>query len=334
MSYKRLKQSRRSKKSKLSKKQLYGIAVITVIAVSSLAIYAFFTQGSSNEFKAAIVDQLSSRADFQNATFVKTANATLTAAGYAVTYYKGSDVNVNFYRGLPTYGYKIIIFRVHSALRYDAKTGNLTAPLDLFTSEPYSHDYAFEQERGYLDIAMYQLGGDQFFGILNGFVSNAMQGRFQNTTIILMGCNGLDIYNNGTATLFRSLDMLNAFISKGAKVVIGWDTAVDMQRTDSATVRLLQHLLLDDQRVKDAVNSTNKDVGSDSVHGSVLRYFPSMTLGSLVDVGNYTIPIKTKSITTNMNSESTISFGATGVFALPIFLSERPVIGRFRRLIF
>lgn len=330
MSHKRDRKRRQTNALKLSRQQVVAIAIVTIVTVSSLLVYAFLPRGGSNQLKAAIVDQLSSRADFQNATFVKTANATLTAAGYAVTYYKGSDATVNLFRSLPTYGYDLIILRVHSALY-----NGTDAPLDLFTSEVFdSYSYPLDRMKGYLDIAMYQAGApprEQFFGIKPGFVSNAMQGNFQNATIILMGCNGLDIHSNGTGQVFRSLELLNAFVSKGARVLIGWDATVLMNRTDVGTAKLLQHLLVENQTVKNAVNSTNNNVGPDSVYGSALTYFPSRALSSLVDVGNYTIPRAHDSVAaTSVIGNSVAGPLLMNFFALPISLSKKTV----RKLIF
>jgi len=292
---------------KFSRKQLYGIVALALIVVSSLAVYAFLSQPDSG-FKAGIVDQLSSREDFRNATFVKTANATLTAAGYAVTYHKGSEVTVSLYRALPTYGYKIILLRVHSALY-----NGTDAPLDLFTSEPYNvNAYPYEQSKGWLDIAMYQEGSDQYFGILHGFVSQWMQGSFRDAVIILMGCNGLDRYA-------RSRAMLQALVEgKGAKLVIGWDEAVNVQHTDKATARLLHHLLVENRTVKEAVNATMNEVGPDPQFKSKLKYYPDTT-----EIANYKIPLEPPQSAAVGLSGGYASLTITGVFALHLFASLR-----------
>jgi len=307
---------KRSRTLKFSRKQLYTIVALTLIVVSSLAVYAFFNQ-SQNQFKAAIVDQLSSRQEFENMTFVKTANETLTAAGYTVTYYKGSDVTVDFYRTLPSHGYKILILRVHSALRQS--NGELTAPLSFFTSEPYSVDkYQYDQmQPNRLDIAMYHEGGEQYFGILYGFVAHSMQGRFQDTVIIMMGCNGLDRYA-------RSQTMVQTLIGKGAKVYIGWDEAINVQHTDSATARLLHNLLVENRTIKDAVNKTMQEVGPDPYFESKLKYYPSKDFFfSTVDIGNYTIPrgpVQSDEVT-----GAYPMFKATQFFVLLSFLSSKQI---------
>lgn len=306
MSIKPRKYAKRSRK--LSRKQLYGIAAAALIVVSLLAVYAFHNQ-PNNEFKAAIIDQLSSLEKFRNATFVETASNTLTTAGYQVTYYKGSGVTVDFYRALPQNGFKILIFRVHSAL-YNGTEG----PLDFFTSEPYDHNaHVDDQIAGRLDIAMYSATDEnRYFGILSGFVADAMWGNFQNATIILMGCNGLD-------GQLRSQAMLQALVRKGAGAVIGWNASVSVNHTDIATERLLHHLFVENQTVKDAITATNNEVEPDTLAKNELRYYP-------LYVGDYKIPRgPSKSVATKMGDNYTLSLGNECVLALPLLPSvKRP----------
>ena len=295
-------------KSKLSRKQLCGIAVVSLIAVSLLAVYSFYNQ-PNNEFKAAIVDQLS--LTWQNATFSGAINNTLKSAGYSLTYHKGSEATVDFYRDLPAYGYKIILLRVHSALRQN--DSELIAPLDLFTSEPYSNKTHLDEQippRDWLDIVMYAGDKNQYFGITNRFVYNAMRGSFQDTVVIMMGCNGLD--GEG-----RSRDLVEALVYKGAKVVIGWNITVSAYHTDIATEKLLYHLLTENKTIKNAVDATNEEVGGQE--NTELIYYPSKIypfLHSGVDVSNYTIPHgPQKSVASEMSSEYVLPFEITGASA-------------------
>jgi len=69
--------------------------------------------------------------------------------------------------------------------------------------------------------------------------SAGMKGTFQNTTIIMMGCNGLTYPY-----------MAQAFIGKGVKVYISWDLAVSASHTDKATIHLLQRLITEKQTIK------------------------------------------------------------------------------------
>jgi hypothetical protein len=329
MSTKHSKYVKRSRAPKLSRKQLYGIAVVTLVVVSSLAVYSFFNQ-SSNEFKVAIVDQLSHREEFSNASFVKTADKTLTDAGYAVTYYKGSDVTVDFYRYLPTYGYKIIVLRAHSALH-----DGTDAPLSLFTAEPYSRS-AHVADQMYLDrlsiVKYLPSDTEEYFGILHGFVGGAMQGEFEGTVIIMMGCNGLDGPGPGPPQ-YRSTQMLQTLVEKGAKVVIGWNASVDLDRTDRGTARLLHYLLVENKTIKDAVSATNNDIGPDPSYKSMLVYYPSKYFPLIkIDVGNYTIPHGPKQAAKTISGTYPI-LGATQLSALPLFPSPKESLfpKRFRR---
>jgi hypothetical protein len=327
-------QPRRYKKRsrKLSRKQLYGIAAVTVVVVSLLAVYSFYDQ-HNNEFSAAIIDQLSSINEYTNATFVQATNNTLTTAGYGVTYYKGSDVTVDFYQQLPTDGFRMLIFRVHSALRLNSSGTGVGPPLDLFTSEPYSNTtHATYQINNWLDIAIYN-GTDnknEYFGINPGFVTNAMEGSFQNATIILMGCNGLDGQN--------SESMLQALVDRGAKVIIGWNASVSMSHTDTATDDLLYHLLVENETVKEAVNATNYEIGPDpdTTYRNELLYYPSKSAPfyCAVDVGNYTIPHgPSRSASTETSSNYALASTGEDVPLVPLllFVKECHAFRKFRK---
>lgn len=303
---------------------MYSIIVVSLVVISLLAVYSFYTQ-PTNEFKAAIVDQLS--LTWPNATFVEATNKTLSAAGYSLTYHEDSEVGVDFYRDLPTHGYKIILLRVHSALR----EGN-SPPLDLFTSEPYSNKTHLDEQippRDWLDIVLYPGDNIRYFGITDSFVYNAMRGSFQNAVVIMMGCNGMD--GRG-----YSRDIIGALVYRGAKVVIGWNASVTAFHTDIATDKLLYHLLIENRTIKDAVDTTNDEVVSDEPT-TMLTFYPSKEytyLHSTVDVSNYTIPHgPVKSVSTAMSNEYTSTFNATVVIALPLLSSAKGlgVSGGFRR---
>ena len=305
----RSKYKKRSRK--LSAKQLMAIVAATLVVLSLLAVYSFHGQPNDNGSKAAIIDQLSSEQEFTNSTFVQTAISMLTAAGYQVTYYKGSDVNVDFFQTLPTDGYKILIFRVHSALRLSSESTNLVSPLDFFTSELYSTaTHVEEQKLNELDIVMYNQTSTatKFFGINPSFVLDAMEGSFQNATILLEGCNGVD--GQG-----RSETMLEALVYKGAKVIIGWNASVSESHTDIATEDLLNHLLVENETVKEAVIDTNNEIGPDpasyssQLFNNQLLYYPRAGIGyGLNDVGGYRIP---------QGSSGSAALGVTKSYALP-----------------
>jgi hypothetical protein len=216
--------------------------------------------------KAAIVDHLSM--SWPNPTFVKECKAILEGAGFAVDYYQGEEVTVAFYRMLPTYGYKVIILRVHSAYIPEYLS------LAMFTSEPYSKQrYLYEQLRnrvasGYIEP--YRKGDPRYLVITDKFVRFSMEGAFNDALIIMMGCTGI---KECAAT---------AFLQKGAKVYIGWDGPVSAGQTDRATIRFLNHFLVERQTIAKAVGQTMAEVGHEPLYENALLFWP-------IEAENYTI---------------------------------------------
>ena len=247
--------------------------ILIVIGLSAYLTYSLIYQpshqpgnaenqetGSENQFKAAIVDQLS--LTFPNQTFIERATNILKQSGYTVDYYSGEKVTVEFYRDLPTHDYRVIVLRVHSALCGDSP------PVNLFTSEAYSATkYLHEQltdQIGKATYLPYHEGDPAYFSINAGFVRQSLHERFQNATIIMMGCNGL-AYE----------DLAKAFIEKGAKVYIGWSGSVLASHTDQATISLLNDLILKKQTVRQAGENTMNEVGPDPSWKSILGYYPA-----------------------------------------------------------
>jgi len=261
-----MKRRKKRRKGIFKKKSLYGI--IFGIIILSIAFICSLQHSPTNQttnqtfqLKAAIVDQGSlSPAAGPNPVFIEIATNILEQAGYIVDYYPSEEVNVEFYRNLPTRGYGLIILRVHSALFEEGQP-----PVALFSSEIYSEDkYVYEQLTEQISIARFTRHEEQkYFGVAPRFVKSSMNGRFQNTTIIMMGCNGL------TYTY-----MAQAFIEKGAKVYISWNGSVSASHTDQATTQLLKHLITEKQTIKQAVTETMNEVGPDPESGSVLRDYP------------------------------------------------------------
>jgi hypothetical protein len=137
--------------------------------------------------KAAIVDHLST--SWPNPAFVEESTTILRGARYDVDYYEGEEVTVELYRSLPSFGYKLIVLRVHSA--YVPKYLSLA----MFTSEPYSKQrYVYEQLRnrvasGYVEP--YQEGDPRYLVITDKFVRSSMEGSFDGAVIVMMGCKGI-----------------------------------------------------------------------------------------------------------------------------------------------
>lgn len=240
--------------------------ILLIVVFSAYFTYTYLNQPPnqtinpvSSQSKAAIVDQLS--LTFPNQTFIQEVTNTLKQAGYAVDYYPGQKVTVEFYRNLPAQGYGIIILRVHSALADDNGP-----PLCLFTAEPYSTSkYVYAQLSDRLVSVHYREGDKEqvYFGIFPSFVKSSMNGRFRNSTIIMMGCNGL-----------RYTDMAQAFIEKGAKVYISWNASVSASNTDLAATNLLKHFLTERETLKQSIQETYNEGGFDPTENSQLTLYP------------------------------------------------------------
>jgi hypothetical protein len=251
--------------------------LIAVISISGFIVNSMLNQSINQvyQFKAAIVDHLSLTQP--NQTFIETSTNTLEQAGYTVDYYPNENVTVEFYRNLATYGYGLIILRVHST------TGGYPAVV-FFTSERYSTSkYMQEQLTDRVVPVAYSEEerdrGEGYFGITQSFVTSSIKGRFANTIVVMMGCESL---NN---TL-----MARAFIEKGAKVYIGWNTLVLASHTDNAITHLLQNFLVEKLTLIEAVRQTFREVGPDPAYNSLLIYYPAEAGEQTIDniAGNQT----------------------------------------------
>jgi len=274
------------RKKGINKKLTYAAIAVVSISILGYLIYSLSRPSSPTfQYKAAIVDQLS-HPDWQtaNQTFVNASTTILERAGFSVDYYDWEKVTVNFYRNLPSLGYGLIVLRVHSA------AGEISGvpSLALFTSESYSPlGYYLEQiskPARVVKVSLYYMKEPYFFGIAPDFIRYSMNGRFVNTTIIMMGCDGLNT---------NTTEMAKAFVEKGAKVYIGWDRHVTVPHTDQATTRLLYHLFAENQTVEMALNKTMNEVGPDQAYNSQLDYYP-------YEAGDYAIPKVMGNMTTNV----------------------------------
>ncbi len=236
---------------------LGGAALIAVLLAAALLSRSLLW-GASEPKTAAIVDQLALTQP--NPAFVASATDTLTRAGYAVDYFPGEEVTVEFYRRLATRGYDYVILRNHSARRKQDEQV-LTEEVDLFTADPYSEtQYGEDRKNRRLSAAFYHEGGLEYFAVTPAFVQESMQGRFGGALVIMMGCDGV-----------RSRRMADAFLHKGASAFVSWDKPVSATHTDAATQRLLEKLLFDDLTVADAVSRTAAELGPDPAFGAQLR---------------------------------------------------------------
>jgi hypothetical protein len=252
-----------------NKRLIYAtIAIITIIILASIFFYIHPNQPSQP--KAAIIDQLSSSQLAQairhpNQTFIATAKELLFKRFSIVDYYS-DNATVDQYKNLASVGYKLIIWRAHSALDLNSKY------IAISTSDKYgSKNYGQYLENGQLTVC--NITGYYYFGITPKFVEELMGGRFEDTVIIFMSCNGLKQGYYKTAETFEK---------KGVKVFISWDGWIDPSDNDHATALLLDYLINKNNTINEAVG--NIPQYSSPLYGlSKLNYYP-------LEVGNYHIP--------------------------------------------
>ena len=237
---------------------IVGIVIFAFVRTSPASEPA--SSNHSDELKAAIIDQLYSLQP--NPGFIERTTEQLKDYGFKkVDVYQGDDVTVDFYRKLPTYGYRLIIFRVHSGLLIGRQSvANQTW---LFTSEPYSRmRYFFQQMRGQVTHATTNLGTPLVFAVGAKFITQGLE-KFTNTAIIMMGCAALE-----------SEDLAQAFIRKGASTYMAWDATVGLNYVDDATATLMEKLFLEELTIANAVAETMEEKGPDPNNKAVLKYYP------------------------------------------------------------
>jgi hypothetical protein len=224
-----------------NKKPIY--AAVAAIAVLILATYFYSVSlNQPSEVKAAIIDQLgSSKLDEairdENQTFVESAKELLYKRFSVIDYYSDNATVVQ-YGQLASAGYKVILWRAHSALDLSSKYIAIST-----TDKDGSINYD-QYPDGSLTLCSITGDPSLYFGITPKFIEQVMTGTFQDTVIVLMSCNGLN------QTYLRTAQ---AFEAKGAKVLISWDDWVSTSDNDYGTSLLLQHLIDDNDTVSVAV---------------------------------------------------------------------------------
>jgi len=248
-----------------------GIAGIVVF----VRLYPMGQPSPNNggELKAVIVDQLSSVQE--NDAFVTNVTEELEDYGFQVDLCQGNNVTVDFYGQLASHGYKLIIFRAHSGLL--AENDVAQDRTVLFTNEEYSQlKHPLEQLNDQLVMARVSERYPMVFGIPPKFITESMEGRFDDAVVIMMGCSGLFMR-----------DLAQAFVDKGASAYVGWNGSVELYYIDEATPYLIEQLCSGNRTIKEAVDNTMdvNGIGPDPEHGSGLKYYPTHPS----DVGDRTL---------------------------------------------
>jgi len=128
-----------------------------------------------------------------------------------------------------------------------------------------------EQLNGELARARVAEGYPTVFAIGARFTKYSMDGEFDNTVIIMTGCNCLHL-----------TDLALAFYEKGASSYLGWNGLVVLEYVDDATITLLEKLLSEELSLQEAVEETMAEEGPDPNYGAVLKYYPSQSANQSV----------------------------------------------------
>ena len=267
-----------------------GLILGSLLAAASI-LSCNYTDAGVHQPRAAIVDQLS--LTIPNPGLAQRTAAALNENGYNVDYFSGEETDVNFYRNLPKGDYDLVVFRNHSTrLEITYPHGEAFDQVILFTNEPsvgvpVSNEggvtiynvpteeynrygrYKDDIDAGRLALVAYSAEdlksseGERYFGISARFVADSMIGEFEDTVIIMMGCEGL--LTESTA---------KAFIERGADAYVSWDESVTATHNDKATERLIHYLVSDGLELGEAVSMTSDEVGPDPFFASELKIYP------------------------------------------------------------
>jgi len=229
-----------------------------------------------NAPRAAIIDQLYLLKPEQE--FVTRTTEVLESQGFVVDLWQGQEITVDFYRSLPDYGYKFIIFRTHSGTLLGVE-GSQLVPSEttyLFSGETYAtNKHVAEQLTDRVSNALMTEDYPPVFAVNSEFVAKEMNGEFDDTVILMMGCESL-----------QNDDMAAAFVQKGASVYLGWSTVVSLQYVDRTTLELVRNLYTENLTVERGVGRTMKNEGIDPYFHAYLKYYPQesgrQTLNELI----------------------------------------------------
>jgi len=228
--------------------RLFIVSIVIMIALILSGLYFYLLPKPPTSPKAAIIDQLGSLqlstiSRYEDQSFINSTMNLLSSRFAQVDYYS-DNATVENYKRLSSLGYRIIIWRAHSAI--DNKSNYIA----ISTTETYgSANYNQYLSNGQLTVC--QIVGDskEYIGITPKFIQEIMTGRFEDTVIILMSCNGLKADYYSTA---------QALVAKGAKVIVSWGGWIEKPDNDQGITIFLQHLLGQNSTIEEAVTNTPK----------------------------------------------------------------------------
>jgi hypothetical protein len=257
---------------KRSKKLIYAAVALIIVLIPAVYFYSISVTQPS-EAKAAIIDQLGAPAldpavRDENQTFIDSAEELLYERFSIVDYYS-DNATVEEYSKLASQGYKLILWRAHSAL---ALNSNYIA---ISTTDKYPSINYEQYPDGSLTLCNITGDPNLYFAITPTFIEQVMTGTFQDTVIVLMCCNGLQQ---------GYLETAQALEAKGAKVIISWDNWISDSDNDYGTSILLHYLIDENDTVSEAVSQV-PTFSSEFAPATQLQYDPVNS-----DAGNYRVP--------------------------------------------
>jgi len=219
---------------------------------------------------AAIIDQLHDK--YPNKRYQQKALEYLENAGYDVDIYTTEDITVDFYKKLPSMNYKFIIFRTHSF-----EVGEDYSDTFLFTGEKYVVGKyiqeqlfgqvaqgipIFEEQLVELQESDESLLDETYFIVGAKMIDELMIGEFPQSVIILGGCESV-----------RNRDLAQAFISRGASAVVGWDRTINTVENDKVMLALMEEILITKTNIHDSIVTVMEEFGPSLVYSSELHYY-------------------------------------------------------------
>ncbi len=107
-------------------------------------------------------------------------------------------------------------------------------------------------------------GSPFYFAIDSKFITNRMEGQFNDTVLIISGCSALYLQ-----------DLAQAFTDRGASACLAWDDPVRLDYVDDTTVALIENLCIEGLTIGEAVDRTMEEKGPDPEWGAMLKYYPA-----------------------------------------------------------
>ncbi len=247
------------------KRYLAILLALPLLMMPALASCSYSLASDGPELKAAIIDQLSTY--YPNQAFINEATEILETHGFTVDVWSGEETTASFYRELPQYGYKLILFRTHLGIAHLVGDSE-KVPLEitsLFTGEKYTTTkYVAGQLSGSIMEAQMTEDLPTVFAINPKFITDNMKGEFNDTAILMMGC-----------TSYYLDDMATAFVQKGASVYLGWSATVTLDYLDRAVINLIENLSSQQLSIEEATAQTMAKVGRDPYYDARLKYYPA-----------------------------------------------------------